>query len=456
MSSPLISVIVPTRSRRESLHRLLRALHDDRSAPPFEIVVVDDGSTDDTVASLQPLQTRHAITVVNSGGAGPAAARNAGAHAARGTLLLFLDDDVEPNAGTLAAHARFHENRDDFVGVGDLPPLVESVGFFGMVLRGWWEMMLASIQQPGHRFEFKNLLTGHVSIRRAQFLRLGGFDPHLRCHEDWEFGYRALKGGLQMRFVPGAVAWHHETSDLAKVLRRKFEEGVADIQLTERHPELAPTFPYAWTLPSRKARVVKKLTLVTPPLAAATAWGLSKLLPLYESVKLRFRWRESLELLLVHHYWRGVRSVVPDRHAVSSLAKTAAPVKSSPLVVDLAGGLERAEATLDAEHPDAVVCMLGNEEIAYVRQWPGLEPLRGEHLRPLLARRFRRQLLEAFARQGTLPPPLAASVGALTDTRGDASGARPPLVRDEQLPAQLGTAVNVQHGPAVPPVHHVA
>lgn len=456
MSDPVISVVVPTRDRKDAVQRLLSALAADTAAPAFEVIVVDDGSSDETVATLRQLCLPYPLSVVQQQGDGPAGARNAGARAARGKVLLFLDDDVQPLPGTLAAHADFHRDDEWLIGVGDLPPVVDGSSFFSIILRGWWEMMLRDIRQPGHRFGLQNLLTGHVSIRRARFDALEGFDPALRCHEDWELGYRALRAGLQMRFVPGAVARHHDATNLTNALRRKFDEGVADIELTRRHPELAHVFPYSRPLASKKARVLKRLTFVAPRFAGLAARGLERMLPLFEGVKLRFRWRQTLELLLVYHYWRGVSSIVPDRRDVSALVAANRDAPDDPFIVDLADGLDAAARRVDAKRPSSLVLMLGEDLIGTVREWPGLEPLRGAHLPALLARGLRRPYLRALARRGVIPARLAAALPALSEVSRHATHASAPLVRDEQLSTHVAARLDVEQRAAVPPVHDVA
>jgi glycosyltransferase involved in cell wall biosynthesis len=455
VTSPLISVVIPTRNRQEPVQRLLRALADDVSAPPFEVIVVDDGSADGTADALRQLVLPYPLTIIEERGNGPASARNAGARAARADILLFLDDDVEPLPGTVAAHAECHRADESVIGIGDLPPVVGDVSFFGIILRGWWEMMLLDMRRPGHRFGMQNLLTGHVSIRRARFDGLGGFDPALRCHEDWEFGYRALVAGLRLQFVPGAIARHHETTDLARAFQRKFDEGMADIQLTQRHPELAVAFPFARPVTSRKARLLVRLTFGAPRAAAWTARQLERLLPAYERVKLRFRWRQTLELLLVHHYWRGVSSVLPDRRAVSALS-AAAGEPAAPAIVDLADGVAAAARRVDALRPAALVLRFGDDVIGAIPASPALEPLRGAHLGPLLAGWLRTPYLRALIRRGLVPAELRAAAPPLPEATRDVTRPGPPLVRDEELSAQRAPGLDVQHRPAVPPVHDVA
>jgi GT2 family glycosyltransferase len=446
-----VSVVIPTRNRRAPVHRLLSALAADHGAPAFEVILVDDGSTDDTIASVQRLVVPFSLRVISQRSSGPAAARNAGAHAARGEVLLFLDDDVEPQAGTIAAHTTFHAAHPDVLGLGDLPPVVTDTSFFGTILRGWWEAMLVEIRQPGHRFGFRNVLTGHLSIRREQFLALGGFDAELRCHEDWEFGYRAMLAGLRLRFVPGALALHHETSSLAKALTRKFDEGVADVQLVSKHPELGRSLPLSWFPASRKARVMRRLAWV-PAAGDAIAAVMLAALPLYESVKLRFRWRATLELVLGYWYWRGVASRVRDRHAVVPLA-TAVTDDVVHQRVDLAGGLARAGARLDAVRPAAASLYYRRRWIGTIQAVPGFEPLGATHLRSMLSGPFRPWLMAALRAEDAVPEILRAPS---TDAGGRVADVRAPLMRDEDAPAKSGIRFDVQHRPAVPPVHDVA
>jgi glycosyltransferase involved in cell wall biosynthesis len=452
--TPQLSVIIPTCNRRPSVVRLLRAIANDPSAPTFEVIVVDDGSCDDTVATLEQLRPAFPLRVLSQRAAGPSSARNAGARAACGRVLLFLDDDVEPLSGTLARHVAFHAERDDLIGVGDLPPVVADTSFIGITLRGWWERMLHDFRKPGHRAGFRNVLTGHLSIHRARFEALGGFDLELRCHEDWEFGYRGMKAGMQIRFVVGASAWHHETSTLTKILKRKFDEGVADVQLASRHPELTPALPFYWP-PSRKAGVLMRLAW-RPAVGAVVERALHMRLHLAEALRTRGRWRAILNLLLAYSYWRGVASVVPDRRTITT--KRRAPYTYTPpeACIDLRHGIDRAAKRLDLLSPRSAALFFGNSAIGIIHDLPGLEPLRGEHLRSMLAvPYYRTALRKAMQKAGALPPVLGTG-----DDSTHASRRMPymsaPVVRDEQLAPQRAASLDTQHRAAVPPVHDVA
>jgi glycosyltransferase involved in cell wall biosynthesis len=101
MTRSLFSVVIPTRNRRELLARALKSVRAQSSAP-LEVIVVDDGSTDDT---LEFLATQADVQVARSPGRGPGAARNAGAGLAAGEYLAFLDSDDLWFPWTLAAMA---------------------------------------------------------------------------------------------------------------------------------------------------------------------------------------------------------------------------------------------------------------------------------------------------------------------------------------------------------------
>ena len=101
-----LSVVIPTKTRPESLARVLAALAPQIGAVPggAEILVVDDGSE-------EPIEVPPGVTLLRQEPAGPAVARNAGAARAQGEVLLFLGDDTEPEAGFLAGHAAAHREQ---------------------------------------------------------------------------------------------------------------------------------------------------------------------------------------------------------------------------------------------------------------------------------------------------------------------------------------------------------
>src|SRR5215831_17735767 len=123
MSEPRLTIVVPSYNRLASLERLLSSL--ERQTVPhdeFEVVVVDDGSTDGTFDALQRRQTSITLRVCQQANAGPAAARNRGVREARAELILFLDDDVVPIDGLIAMHLDYHAHHTNTVVIGPMMP----------------------------------------------------------------------------------------------------------------------------------------------------------------------------------------------------------------------------------------------------------------------------------------------------------------------------------------------
>jgi len=429
MIAPRFSVVVPTHNRRAAVTRLLVALREQDLVPGgFEAIVVADGCADGTAEALRAFDTGFPCVVLEQPASGPAAARNRGAAHATGDILLFLDDDVEPLPGVLCAHAAFHAAVTNGVGIGYLQPAVAASGYFGVVLRGWWESMFEEARRPGHRYLYSDVLTGHCSLERRAFERLGGFDATLRSHEDYELGYRAIAAGMNLRFVPDATAVHHEVSELSKTLRRKFDDGVADVRLVQRYPALGVSLPLARMGDAgRVGKLAARLAAISPYFGDRFVAGAQWLLPMYERIGLRFRWRALLEDLLNYWYWRGIVHASGGRNTVPILLSNAPPPREIELELDLAGGIAAAEKRLDERRPNSVRFVYGEHVIGSVPGRDGAERLRGIHLREMIVRHFALQYLRAAARAGAIPHGLPALPDEILN--GSAAGDSPQRAR---------------------------
>ena len=414
IETPRLTVIVPTHNRRAAVQRLLDALAC-QTAPPstFNAVVVVDGSSDGTAEALRARAFPYQLEVVEQPSLGPAAARNEGARRATGGILLFLDDDVQPSSQVVTAHLALHAEADDRLGIGVLTPVIDGDSLFAKILRYWWTDMQEAIHRPGHRFSFKDLLSGHFSIARVRFGALAGFDTGLRCHEDYELGFRAIQAGMEFRVARGADAFHHDDSTIDKVFGRKFEEGVADVALARRHPGLIRGLPFAWQgHASRKKRALRSVAWSASTVADAFARSLQRTLPVYEAASLRFRWRALVEALLDYWYWRGIADVLHQAGELRTLLASA-PDGPEPMIVDLAAGIGAAEAQLDEFRPAAARLVYGSDSVTTIPAYPGYEPLRAAHLRPLLARWCPVPYLNVAARRGQIPGALLPLVTRL-------------------------------------------
>ena len=391
-----VSIVIPTHDRRDAAARALQALSRQCcSRTALEIILVADGCTDDT-AGLAALEWPLPVHVLEQPHAGPAAARNRGAAAARGDLLIFLDDDIEVLPGFVAAHVEAHATPDSVV-IGYLPPRLQGRrDLFPVMLHAWWEAMFERMRDPGHRFAYSDLLSGNFSVSRSLFERAGGFDETLHCHEDYELGYRLIAAGARFQFAPAAAGWHHEHTDLARALRRKRDEGRADVALARKYPKLTASLPLArpHTHLTRRGRVLRYLA-VTHPAPGDTSEALCRqLLGVLEAMRLRTRWRRLLDDLLWYWYWRGVGDSLGDDPAELPRAPETAPVLHA---LDLRPGLTHASSEIDAVRPQGLSLHWGSLVIGTVAPQPGAEPLQGRHLRSLLRTRFAAAFRETLA-----------------------------------------------------------
>jgi GT2 family glycosyltransferase len=417
-----VTIVIPTHNRVQALMRLLRSLEQQLPVPGgFEVVVVSDGSTDGTAAAISNADWTFPIILHEQVPSGPAVARNAGAARAVGDVLLFLDDDVEPTPEVVRVHAMFHSGSKNSVGIGDLQPVVSAGGYFGTIVRGWWHTMNEGPRQRGHRYHYRDLLTGHFSIPRRSFEELGGFNSLLRSHEDWELGYRAIAAGMNFRFLPDAVVTHHETATLAKTFNRKFHDGAADVQLLEWYPALISDLPVGRPLNrGRLASALRRLAWTMPLVGDGAARGLRGLLHVFEAARLRFKWRALLEDLLDYWYWRGVREASGDRDHLRALIDRAPRSQAPDVTIDLDDGIDAAKARVDAARPASARLMFAGEHVGDVAAVSGAERLRGEHLPRLLIERFPLAYVRAAAHAHELPWNLIPHVaqGAADAIRG--------------------------------------
>ncbi len=400
--APTLAVIIPTHNRRASVERTLRAFSTQSCLTrSVEAIIVADGC-DDGTAEIARERWPMPVRVLEQTRQGAAAARNRGAATATADVLIFLDDDIEVRPRFVSAHVRAHGDDPRRVVIGYLPPNVqERRDFFAVMLRSWWEAMFDRMRDPGHRFSYSDLLSGNFSIRRSFFWQAGGFDEAFQCHEDYELGFRLVRAGARFAFVEEAAGWHHEHTDLMRALRRKQDEGRADVALARRHPTLTPALPLcqcdAGEL-TRRSRLLRTLALARPAAGDLLESQCRLMLALLEAAQLRTRWRRLLDDLLGYWYWRGVGEVL-GQDGVTKLCRTSGNPQIAMYDLDLSHGLSAAMREIEEAQPEAVRFCWGSAVIGSVTAVPGAEPLRGQHVPSLLRQRFARPLGETLALQ---------------------------------------------------------
>ena len=240
--------MITTFNRRELLARTLpRVLAQDYHPERFEVVVVDDGSTDGTGAFLQTLKPRCGFRVLRQTNRGPAAARNRAVTAASGTVVLFLDDDILVERTLVRIHAEAHADGVVDIVNGGIHTASESVRTLAADLhREWWAQYserLVLRQAPGLLSPGEFHMACNMSIRHSTFAASGGFDEErlLSPHGGFELALRLSKMGAQFRYEPEALVHELYVKSTIAFLRRDPKAiGRAEILLCNKHPDYRP------------------------------------------------------------------------------------------------------------------------------------------------------------------------------------------------------------------------
>ena len=247
MTTPAISAIVPTYRRPELLAGCVRSLAAQVVEPgAVEIVVVDDGSGDETGAVLDRLAGEVAQLKVlqQKANRGPAAARNAGARAASAPLLLFVDDDVVARQDLAARHLALHADGDRLAGVLGLvewlpsltlTPFMRWLDTTSFQFKYHTTLREGPLPHPADAF-----YTCNLSMSRALFLDAGGFDERFPypAFEDIELGIRLDEHGFVLSYRPEALAWHARPITPAQFRARMVKVGESSELLRATHPDV--------------------------------------------------------------------------------------------------------------------------------------------------------------------------------------------------------------------------
>ena len=388
---PVVSIVIPTHNRAASLNHLLRRLEEQTySKELMEVIVVADGCRDKTSELLQNHKAAYTLLYLELTGEGAATARNKGAAIANGQILLFIDDDIDPSDGLVAAHVAHHQNENTVV-IGYLAFLPSRLsGFIRLNLRSWWEDKFYLMRHEGYRFSYEDLLSGNFSLSAALFKNVQGFNTEFKCREDYEIGLRLIQSGACFVFSIAAWGYHcDESTNLYHSLQRKKQEGKADIQFWRIHQLInIHNNPYL----SGGHSFVKSVFLFAIRrfswLTDLTASFLVYEMYLLEWLRLRNRWQKLNYRL--HRYWylRGMIQEL-DSHKQFDLYmyddQTGENCETT-LEIDLRDGIDQAKRRVEEVKPHCIKLKYDNLSIGQLNNKTGAEKLRGVHLIPMLAK----------------------------------------------------------------------
>jgi glycosyltransferase involved in cell wall biosynthesis len=252
--SPDATVVIPTHERAESLRTTLESLtaaHESGRNPGFAVIVVDDASTDataDVVASAAAetsLPIRYERLEENRGSY---AARNLGASHARGSLILFVDDDIIVGPDHIARHAKAHsEEGPRTLVLGDRWEFTQDAaarfvgGHFGTFRAEVEEWIRSGLRELGKtpygRNQTTTVDTCDMSISRDALEAIGPFDEEFRWIGDQEFALRSLENGFEIVWDPEIKSFHNDPRWSFRQYCKRIEDGSrAAPLLARKHP----------------------------------------------------------------------------------------------------------------------------------------------------------------------------------------------------------------------------
>lgn len=253
---PKISVVMATYNRAETLRETLRHLAEqDLDPAEYEVIVVDDGSSDHTRSVVEEWvpRARFALSYLHHSNQGPGYTQNRGLEVARAPIAMLMADDIFMSAQAVAAHLRMHEaNPEPEVAV--LGRVEQPAALRDSVFARTWDPFrfkdFAGMREmPYYRFWANNM-----SAKRDFLLRHGPFREQrgragAAAHEDPELGYQLSRFGLRILYCPEALGFHHHPAVLENECRVGYIRGLNFGPFRERvgRPEIAVAY-HVWDI----------------------------------------------------------------------------------------------------------------------------------------------------------------------------------------------------------------
>jgi GT2 family glycosyltransferase len=319
-------VVLPTHGRRASLLMVLRTLARQHvPAGTFEGVVICDGDVDGSAVACEQLAPRlpYALRVISQPNQGPAAARNRGVREARAPLIIFIDDDVVPGEGLIAAHLAAHAQDDTIITIGPLLPPADAR------LRIWaaWEertlcRQYAAITEGRWPPTYRQFYTGNAAVRASHILEAGGFDASYRRAEDVELALRLHERGLRFRFLPEAKGWHYISRSFAAWLGVPAAYGSADVAMARAdRPHVFRIIAGEYHDRRRMIRLLAQLCAGRPLAMSGMVATAGVLLRIADALRSESLGYATCSLIFNARYYHGVAEAMGGREAFLHLLR---------------------------------------------------------------------------------------------------------------------------------------
>ncbi len=240
-----VSVVMPCHNRGFDLPRVLAAYEGQEEDVPFELIAIDDGSTDTTLDILLSYHpSRFSLRVERIPvSRGPAAARNRGIMLAQAPIILFVGDDIVPASDLVQRHWEAHQvySKQEVAILGRVvwPPEIPVNALMKHIDGIGAQQFSYHFLKSGQEYDFRHFYTANVSVKRTFLQQLScWFDTTFpyAAFEDVELAFRLSKRGLRILYLAHLVGYHYHYHTAWSFANRQYKSGQAAWFLVRKHP----------------------------------------------------------------------------------------------------------------------------------------------------------------------------------------------------------------------------
>jgi serine acetyltransferase/GT2 family glycosyltransferase len=332
-AAPRLAVVFATYNRPDGARQVLADLAA-QTLPPedFEVAVVDDGSRVDVREALADVQPPFRLQLLRQDNAGQGAARHRGVLATTAPVVLFVDDDVRFGPDFLEGHVEAHAAGARLV-QGEIasPPSLAGRPLFERFHQDQLERFAAAVESGRQPLRGTDVCTANVSVRREDYMAVGGFDTTLGRSEDRELGVRLELAGHRLAFSRKAKVVHHsDHDDVDMWMQRAFRYGLFDRRISRKHPQAADADPWRFFfLINPISRPLVLATVAAPALGARLSRLAMRASSAADRLGLGRLAVQGTTLTYGLEYFRGVREDAGSlREAIGELAAFAVKGRS--------------------------------------------------------------------------------------------------------------------------------
>ena len=299
-----LSIVIPTYNRVERLHACLEALSNQtQSTDTFEVIVVVDGSTDETVEMLKNFTAPYLLRTIWQSNSGQPSALNRGIQEATGHTCLFIDDDIVAAPQLVAEHLQAQSRNSNTVAIGQITLTIPSyAGWYTEAFARGWQDHYDLLNQEDYKPTWEDCYSGNMSVPRQALLACGVFAANLTRGFDLELARRLEKQGYSFVYLKNALGCQDEQKGFRELSQDAEKSGKTDVMLYQKDPYMLSQALASFAHGSWRKLLLHRLLLgLHIPPTLLEFFG-----PLIRKPGQRYSW---FSIIQKYCYWRGVRQV---------------------------------------------------------------------------------------------------------------------------------------------------